>query len=42
MLGTTGIYFSSSDGSSSYNVGLDGGYFIMDDLAIKVGLGFVE
>lgn len=40
MLGNTGIYFSSSDGSSSYNVGLDGGYFIMDDLAIKAGIGF--
>lgn len=40
VLGTTGIYFSTSDGSSSYNLGLDGGYFIMDDLAIKAGLGY--
>jgi len=40
MLGTTGIYFRSSDGSSEYNIGLDGGYFIMDDLAIKAGLGY--
>ena len=40
MLGTTGIYFASSDGSSEYNIGLDGGYFIMDDLAIKAGLGY--
>ena len=40
LLGTTGIYFSTSDGSSSYNIGLDGGYFIMDDLAIKAGLGY--
>ena len=40
MLGTTGLYFASSDGSSSYNIGLDGGYFIMDDLAIKAGLGY--
>ena len=40
MLGTTGIYFSSQDGNSSYNIGLDGGYFIMDDLAIKAGLGY--
>lgn len=39
-LGNTGIYFASSDGSSSYNIGLDGGYFIMDDLAVKVGLGY--
>lgn len=40
VLGTTGIYFASSDGSSSYNLGLDGGYFIIDDLAIKAGLGY--
>ncbi|GAA3652021.1 hypothetical protein [Flavivirga jejuensis] len=40
MLGSTGINFVSSDGSSAYNVGLDGGYFIMDDLALKLGLGF--
>ena len=40
MLGTTGIYFASSDGESSYNIGLDGGYFVMDNLALKVGLGY--
>ena len=40
MLGTTGFYFTSTDGSSSYNLGLDGGYFIMDNLALKAGLGF--
>ncbi len=40
MLGTTGIYFSSQDGDSTLNLGLDGGYFIMDDLAIKAGLGY--
>jgi len=40
MLGSTGISFSSSDGNSSYNIGFDGGYFVMDDLAIKAGLGF--
>ena len=40
MLGTTGIYFASIDGESTYNVGLDGGYFIMDDLALKAGIGF--
>lgn len=39
MLGSTNLSFSSSDGSSSFNIGLDGGYFIMDDLALKVGLG---
>ena len=40
VLGTTGIYFSTTDGSSSYNIGLDGGYFIIDDFAIKAGLGY--
>lgn len=39
-LGTTGIYFSSQDGNSFYSLGVDGGYFIMDDLAIKAGLGY--
>lgn len=40
MLGTTGFYLASSDGNTSYNFGLDGGYFIMDNLAIKAGIGF--
>ena len=40
MLGTTGFYFASQDGESQYNIGLDGGYFIMDNLALKAGLGF--
>jgi len=40
MIGTTGFYFSSQDGESLMNLGLDGGYFIMDDLAIKAGLGY--
>ncbi len=39
-LGNTGIYFSSSDGNTTFNLGLDGGYFIMDDLALKAGIGF--
>lgn len=40
MLGTTGFYFASSDGESTYNLGLDGGYFVMDNLAVKAGIGF--
>lgn len=40
MLGSTSFSFVSSDGESSYNLGLDGGYFIMDDLALKAGLGY--
>ena len=39
-IGSTSIGFYTSDGNSSYNIGLDGGYFVMDDLAIKGGLGF--
>ena len=40
MLGTTGFYFASQDGESEYNIGVDGGYFIMDKLALKAGLGY--
>ena len=40
VLGTTGFYLTSVDGESSYNLGLDGGYFIADDLALKAGLGY--
>ena len=36
----TSFQFASSDGSSAYNLGLEGGYFIMDNLALKAGLGF--
>jgi hypothetical protein len=40
MLGTTGLYYTSVDGESIFNIGVDGGYFIMDDLALKAGLGY--
>lgn len=36
----TSFQFSSADGSTAYNLGLEGGYFIMDDLAVKAGFGF--
>lgn len=39
-VGTTGLGFQSNEFGSSYNLGLEGGYFVMDDLALKVGLGF--
>lgn len=39
MLGTTSFSFASQDGNSEYSIGLDGGYFVMDNLAIKAGLG---
>lgn len=38
--GNTGIYFSSQDGEYKYNLGVEGGYFVIDDLAVKVGLGY--
>jgi hypothetical protein len=40
MIGSTSFSFVSSDGESTYNLGLDGGYFIIDDLALKAGLGY--
>lgn len=40
MIGSTSFSFSSSDGDSEYNIGLDGGYFVADDLALKAGLGY--
>tara|TARA_B110000967_G_scaffold56013_1_gene57455 strand:+ start:356 stop:859 length:504 start_codon:yes stop_codon:yes gene_type:complete len=42
MVGTTSFSLSSADGETVYGVGIDGGYFIMDDLAIKVGLGYAS
>lgn len=40
VLGNTSFNFSSVDGNTIYNLGLDGGYFVMDKLAVKAGLGF--
>ncbi len=39
-VGNTGLYFSSLGDVSRFNIGFDGGYFIQDDLALKVGLGY--
>lgn len=36
----TSFQYASADGSTAYNLGLEGGYFVMDNLAIKAGLGF--
>lgn len=38
----TGIQFISfsDDAGSIFNIGLEGGYFIMDNLALKAGLGY--
>ena len=40
MIGTTSFSFASQDDITEYSLGLDGGYFIMDNLALKAGLGF--
>lgn len=42
MIGSTNFSFASSDGDSAYSIGLDGGYFIADDLALKGGLGYSD
>ncbi len=39
-VGGTSIGFSTYDGGSNYNFGAEGGYFVIDNLALKVGLGF--
>jgi hypothetical protein len=39
-VGSTQFGLVSRDGKTSYNIGAEGGYFILDDLAIKVGLGY--
>ena len=36
----TGFSYSTTDGDSNYSVGAEGGYFVMDNLALKVGLGY--
>lgn len=40
LLGNTSFYYTSTDAYNGYNLGLDGGYFIMDDLALKGGFGY--
>lgn len=41
-VGSTALYFNSSEGVTSYNIGAEGGYFIKDNLALKLGLGYGE
>ena len=40
MGSNTGITYSDTDGDTVYNFGADGGYFVMDNLALKVGIGY--
>ncbi len=38
----TGFGLISVDGTTIWSIGAEGGYFIMDDLAIKAGLGYTD
>lgn len=38
----TSFGLTSSDGNTSWAIGTEAGYFIIDDLAIKAGLGFAD
>lgn len=40
QVGNTGFQLSSVDGDTQWNLGAEGGYFVADDLAIKLGLGY--
>ena len=40
--GNTSFSLLSVDGNTAWSIGLEGGYFIMDDLALKVGLGYSD
>lgn len=42
FLGNTGFGLRSEDGDTSWSIGAEGGYFVMDDLAIKAGLGYTD
>ncbi|MCL5247435.1 hypothetical protein M4I21_16565 [Cellulophaga sp. 20_2_10] len=38
----TGFGLQSVDGETTWSLGAEGGYFVADDLAIKVGLGYQD
>lgn len=38
----TGFGLSSSDGATVWSMGFEGGYFVIDDLALKAGLGYTD
>jgi hypothetical protein len=40
QVGNTSLFLTSSDGVTAYNIGAEGGYFIKDNLAVKLGLGY--
>ncbi|WP_289662788.1 hypothetical protein [Flavobacterium panacagri] len=40
LVGSTSFGLWSSDGYTKWNVGAEGGYFVADNLAVKLGLGY--
>ncbi len=40
--GNTSFSLASVDGNTTWSIGLDGGYFVMDNLAVKAGLGYAD
>lgn len=38
--GNTAFSLTSVDGETSWNIGAEGGYFVADNLAVKLGLGY--
>jgi len=39
-VGSTSFGLTSSDGTTSWNIGAEGGYFVANNLAVKLGLGY--
>lgn len=39
-VGSTSLSLTSSNGVTAYNIGAEGGYFIKNNLALKLGLGY--
>ncbi|PXY39918.1 hypothetical protein DMB65_15490 [Flavobacterium cheongpyeongense] len=39
-VGSTQFGLVSSDGTTEWNIGAEGGYFVADNLAVKLGLGY--
>ena len=40
--GSTAFSLASVDGETAWSVGAEGGYFVMDNLAVKAGLGYSD
>lgn len=40
MAGNTSFQLSSEDGETNWNLGAEAGYFVIDNLAVKAGLGY--